>query len=676
MRSRNRIMKGRPEIFTVLLTVILVLGSVQSFGGDLSWPLSPDSSSRVRSHFHGNQQDMTFPDLSIGQFTRITEGPQVNDGGTSAGVCWVDFDGDNDLDLYVSNHVGYFDGRNFLYENQGDGTYIKRTDLPFTQIATSTYSSSWADFENDGDLDLVVANFREDESVIYINDGAGGFAPTSNGPASEGPVGATNVSWVDYNLDGELDLFMCNATGPGSDDYPPWENYLFLNTDGVLTKVISGDIATRQRHSYGASWSDFDGDGDPDLVVPNNYPEQTDLYLNQGDGSFLRLSSSIICASLANAGGASWADYDNDGDMDLFLANFAPGPSFLFRNTAGGNFVAVTGHGLGLTAGRSVGGVWGDYDNDGDQDIFIWLPAWDIETYECGLFDNLGDGTFAPAAPGVLECDSCTAHGAVWGDHDRDGDLDLYIARAELSGPPPTIPKPEYANNMLYQNNGNANHWINIKPIGVLSNRSAIGTKVRVWGTVGGSPVWQMRELMTQTGRTAQGPLECHFGLGDAALADSIKIEWPSGYVDILTDVTVNQFLTVEEGLTVDLDGDGLFGSADNCPTDYNPEQVDSDEDTIGNPCDNCPEVANPGQEDEDKDGIGDVCDYTCGDADGNGAVNILDVSFVVSYLYKSGPAPNPSVRADVDHSGAVNILDVGYLVSYLYKGGALPNCL
>lgn len=124
-----------------------------------------------------------------------------------------------------------------------------------------------------------------------------------------------------------------------------------------------------------------------------------------------------------------------------------------------------------------------------------------------------------------------------------------------------------------------------------------------------------------------------------------------------------------------DVDTDNIIDFGDNCPYDYDPDQEDTDEDGVGDTCDNCIYIYNPGQEDINENGTGDVCDYICGDADGSSAVNILDVSFVVSYLYKGGPAPNPSARADVDHSGSVNILDVGYTVSYLYKGGPAPNC-
>lgn len=132
-----------------------------------------------------------------------------------------------------------------------------------------------------------------------------------------------------------------------------------------------------------------------------------------------------------------------------------------------------------------------------------------------------------------------------------------------------------------------------------------------------------------------------------------------------------------------DSDGDGYgdpgspgnLCSDDNCPTVFNLSQADTDADGLGDACDNCPEVPNPGQEDSDLDGVGDACDFVCGDANGNGTVNILDATYIIAYLYKSGPAPDPLESADVNGSGGINILDATFIISYLFKGGADPHC-
>jgi hypothetical protein len=124
-----------------------------------------------------------------------------------------------------------------------------------------------------------------------------------------------------------------------------------------------------------------------------------------------------------------------------------------------------------------------------------------------------------------------------------------------------------------------------------------------------------------------------------------------------------------------DVDADNVVDFGDNCPQDYNPDQEDIDEDGVGDSCDNCPEDYNPDQTDENGNGVGDVCDYTCGDANSDQAVNILDISYIIAYLYSDGPAPDPIESANVNNDADVNILDISYLINYLYLGGPDPDC-
>jgi hypothetical protein len=271
--------------------------------------------------------------------------------------------------------------------------------------------------------------------------------------------------------------------------------------------------------------------------------QSPDLYSNDGDGQFTLESTGIVCQS-EGSGGASWGDYDNDGDMDLFMGYSSGGPSYLFQNNGDGTFVEASGHGLGIYDGRSFAGVWGDYDNDGDLDIYLWLrDSQSPDSAKGFLFENLGDGSFSRVTTGVIAEDTCTTTAAVWGDFDRDGDLDLYLANYD----PYNQGIAQFLKNDLFRNNGNGNHWIIIKPIGTVSNQSAIGTKVRLKASIGGSDVWQLREMTGQSGSSAQPPLELHFGLGDATVIDSLKLEWPGGIVQALTDVAVDQFLTITE---------------------------------------------------------------------------------------------------------------------------------
>jgi hypothetical protein len=509
-------------------------------------------------------------------------------------------------------------------------------------------SANWGDVDNDGDLDLIVANYRENPNSLYINQGKEYFILETSGPVDDVIAGSVSASWVDYNLDGYLDLFLSNSSGDIGQPYAPYRNFLYRNDSGTLTEITTGEIVTQERHSYRTSWSNYDDDRLPDLVITNASGQFADLYHNDGEGEFTRASAGIVYQLVQCGGGTSWGNYDNDGDMDIYIGA-SPGPGFLFRNNGDGTFSEAVNHGLGIYDGSSFAGLWGDYDNDGDLDMYLWLRHSQYPDSAQGfLFENLSDGTFGKLTTGAIAEDTCTATAAVWGDYDRDGDLDLYLANYD----PYNQGNPVYLRNDLFRNNGNSNNWIIIKPIGSISNRSSFGVMVRLRASIEGSVVWQLRELAGQTVSSAQPPLELHFGLGDASIVDSIILKWPSGIIDTLTDVQVNQYTIITEADYSDLDGDGILGIDDNYPLDYNPDQIDGD-----------------------GDGVGDACDQfnNCGDANGDEAINVGDAVFIINYVFKGGPAPDPQCVGNANGDGEANVGDAVYLINYIFKGGSAP---
>ncbi|MFC2097681.1 FG-GAP-like repeat-containing protein [Bacteroidota bacterium] len=478
------------------------------------------------------------------EFTRIYEGAMVNDGGLSWGVCWIDYDNDEFLDLFVTN----YHENNCLYHNNTDGTFTKITNQVIAmeggiQNVRGSGSCTWGDFDNDGDPDAYIANAVEHstpDNFFYLNHGDGTFTKIRISPAISESGNSVSTSWIDYDNDGNLDVFVANhPTFPSSH---AGANYLFQNVNGEFSRLVNSAIGFDEGSGDHASWADYDNDGDLDLFVPR-YMQYNALYENKlSEGKkFHKVLSGIV----VNEGeevysiGSSWGDYDNDGDLDLFVTN-ATANNYLYENIGNGNFSKVIDQDIVTDGGECCGSAWGDYDNDGDLDIFLTRGGY-FSTKSNLLYRNDGFGNFVRVREGVIATDQNSSNGAAWGDYDRDGDLDLFVSNVLNLN----------ENNALYRNNGNANNWINIKCIGVVSNKSAIGAKVRLKARIGNESRWQLRHISGQTGKCAQNSLNVHFGLGDATIIDSIKIEWPSGKLTVQENISVNQFITIiEEGST------------------------------------------------------------------------------------------------------------------------------
>jgi enediyne biosynthesis protein E4 len=321
-------------------------------------------------------------------------------------------------------------------------------------------------------------------------------------------------------------------------------------------------------------------------------------FANNGDGTFTSVSNAI---STDSTRGFCWGDYDNDGDLDLCGGDEWAQGLILYRND-GGVFtrLVVGADDTTTTAFRKPS--WADFDNDGDLDLFVTRQGAAYAPARSTLYINAGNGTFYTQTLSVIATDSGPSAGAAWADYDRDGDLDFFIVNTNSSF------------SALYRNEiGNANNWISIACAGTKSNRSGIGAKIRVVANIGGTEVRQLREISGQSAFFGQDEMRAHFGLEDAATIDSIIVEWPSGMIDILTNVAPNQFMTITESL--------------------------------------------------------------CGDANGDGNINVGDAVYVISYIFRGGPAPQPPVAGDANCDGKVNVGDAVYVISYIFKGGPAPCC-
>jgi hypothetical protein len=478
--------------------------------------------------FNGGSYDAFVAQLSLGMFTRVTSGAIVNDGGNSSGACWGDFDNDSYIDLFVANWAGE---DNFLYHNNGDGTFAKITEGRIVNDGGSSRSCTWGDYDNDGFLDLFVSN-DGGGNFLYHNEGGLSFTRVDSGPIASDGGNCYGASWADYDNDGWLDLFVARHT---NDD-----NLLYHNRgDRTFEKITQGAIVNDGGYSLSASWGDYDGDGWVDLFVANTNDQPNFLYRNNRDGSFAKISAGPLVTDVGSSSTSNWMDYDNDSDLDLFVGNARDfhQDNVLYRNDGGDTFTKLC-PGAICTDGDGHNSSWGDYDNDGDLDLFAGIPQGPQRLYQ-----NNGDGTFTRLTTGVVVADS-GASGGLWGDYDNDGDLDLFVS-VGYGG-----------NNHLYRNDGNANHWLQIKligaalqqpRIGTVTNKTAIGARVTVAAAIGGHIVQQMQEVSGQTGMYNQNSLDLDFGFGDATVINSVSVTWPSGVTQVLTNMAVDQVLTIRE---------------------------------------------------------------------------------------------------------------------------------
>ncbi len=467
-------------------------------------------------------------------FTKITNDPVVNDGRYSEGASWGDINGDGFVDLFVPD---LFDQTNRLFLNDGDGSFTEVFSGPVVNDATTTPGGTFGDYDNDGDLDLLIVQFYAASAFLYQNQGNGTFTNITAAALSMDGGWSFGSSTADYDNDGFLDLYVTNI----GDNEQGEGNFLYHNNgDGTFTRVTTGAVALDADASSSSSWADYDNDGDADLFVPNGgtfTPVEAlhALYQNNNDGTFTRLDTEAIGIARSWGSFGNWADYDNDGDFDLFVTNYGGDNNILYINNGDGTFTRVTEGILVNDGGDSVSATWGDYDNDGDLDVYVTNDF----NEDNDLYENLGGGQFAKITTGDLVSDGGRSNGATWVDYDHDGDLDLFVPNGQ---------RPNTQHNILYRNDSNANHWINLLCTGTTSNRTAIGTKVRAKATINGVPTWQLRQIAGSTGFNAHNPFNVSFGLGDAAMIDSLVITWPSGLVEEYTNVAVDDFYEAIEG--------------------------------------------------------------------------------------------------------------------------------
>jgi hypothetical protein len=510
---------------------------------------------------------------------------------TGCGLAFYDYDNDGWQDVFFVNGwrlEGFPEGHEphcRLFKNNRDGTF---TDV--TKGSGLEHHFGWGqaccvgDYDNDGNDDLFITYYGQ--NVLYRNNGDGTFADVTEkaGLIQPGPKTRWNsgCTWVDYDRDGHLDLFVANyvdfdlKTAPLPEEGPctykgivvacgppglnGGKNILYHNNgDGTFTDVSEKAGMWNAVGTYGLSVaaSDLDNDGWPDIYVANDSAPAT-LYLNQKDGTFkdvaIENGAALSAEAKPQAGmGVSIGDYNRDGNFDIVKTNFAGDTDSLYTNLGDGVFEDRTyPSGLGVNT-RLLG--WGvgffDMDNDGWLDILMSnghvYPEVDKSKADLKyaehkyLYRNLRNGRFeevtVQGGPGIVE--AAPARGCAFGDYDNDGDIDIAVNCVNA------IPQLLRCDSTLNRN------WIKIKLVGVKSNRTGIGSRVIVTAknqpTVE-KPLVQMDELRSGGSYYSQNDMRMHFGLEQATKVDTLEIRWLSGRVDQLKDLAVNRLYVIQEG--------------------------------------------------------------------------------------------------------------------------------
>jgi PKD repeat protein len=448
---------------------------------------------------------------------------------SSRGVAWGDYNGDGDVDLYVANAGATL---SHLYENNGDGTFSDVTAIAGVPGPVNASGVVWGDYDNDNDLDLYVAGVNS-PNILYKNNGDGTFINVT-ATAGVGDTRATQgVSWADYNSDGWLDLFVANRYGSDT------TALLYLNNkNGTFTDNAAAAGVAGPYKAFGGTWFDYDNDGDLDLYTPVDFGDDH-LYQNNSDGTFSDVTTTAGLGPPDHAMGVAVGDYDNDGDLDLFVdnnqegADSSHGPSLLYQNNGNGSFSDVTAA-AGLPDRETVD--WGanfvDYDNDGDLDLAVVAGGLLTLGEQNALFQNNGDGTFSDVTIEMGVSAVMPSLGSAWADYDNDGDLDWYIANEQS------------VSNRLFRNEGPVGNWLVVRSQGVDGNRHGIGARI----TLSSGGQTRIREIVAGSSFLSEDPLEAWFGLGANTLVDQVTVEGMAGLLSLSTDVAVNTVLTLQEG--------------------------------------------------------------------------------------------------------------------------------
>jgi hypothetical protein len=492
------------------------------------------------------------PEFDIGRFRDVGALVGVNRLNFQGGGIMEDFDNDGRLDIVTTaNHPSQ---PMSFFRNRGDGTFDDRTEAAGLLAQRGGLHCMQTDYNNDGRMDVFIPRGGWMPGPVRCsllrNDGDGKFTDVTVEAGLDAPVNSLSACWADYDRDGHVDLLIPAGQQP-SRLYRNLGNGTFKEVAAMAG--VAGDGSQTWRS---AVWLDYNRDGWPDLFV-NSLRTTATLYRNDGDGRFTDVTAQMGIDG-PQLGFACWAfDYDNDGWPDIFATCYdypqkdvirglqglphGSKSNRLYRNLEGRGFKNVTQEaGLDMVF-ATMGCNFGDFDNDGWLDMFLGTGGPDVAMLvPSRMFKNVGGARFSEITGHARTGSIQKGHGVACGDWNRDGNLDIFI---EMGG----VTWNTRFHNMLYQNPGQGNNWLNLKCVGTISNRAAIGTRIEA--ITDETPPRSIHREVTSGSSFGANPMEVMIGMGRAAKLKELRVFWPASRTEqVFTGLAANRAIEITEG--------------------------------------------------------------------------------------------------------------------------------